>query len=57
MNTWLGKGASRKSEHMSLSEDAVKAFETLKQACMAAPVLAFVDYTKPFLLRTDVSKQ
>ena len=50
-----GEGASRKSEHVSLS-DALKAFEALKQSCMTAPVLAFADYTKPFLLETDASK-
>ena len=42
---------------MSLSEDALKAFEVLKQACMMAHILAFADYTKPFLLETDASKE
>ena len=42
---------------MSLSEGALKAFETLKQACMNSPVLAFTDYTKDFLLETDASKE
>ena len=51
-----GEGASRKSEWVSLTEDALKAFEVLKQVCMTAPILAFADYTKPFLLETDVSK-
>ena len=51
-----GEGASKKSEHVSLSEDALKAFEVLKQACMTAPVLAFLGYTKPFLLEMDGSK-
>ena len=51
-----GEGASRKSEQVLLSEDALNAFEALKQACMTAPILAFTDYTKPFLLGTDVSK-
>ena len=51
-----GEGASRKLEWVSLSEDALKAFEALKQACMTAPVLAFADYTKTFLLETDASK-
>ena len=49
-----GEGAGRKLEWMSLS--ALKAFEALKQACMTAPVLTFADYTKPFLLETDASK-
>ena len=52
----VGEEASRKSVWVSLSEDALKAFETLKQACMTSLILAFVDYTKPFLLETDASK-
>ena len=51
-----GEGASRKSDQVTLSEDALNAFKVLKQACMTAPVLAFADYTKPFLLETDASK-
>ena len=56
LNDHLTGGASRKSEHVLLSEDVLKAFEGLKQVCMTAPVLAFADYTKPFLLETGVSK-
>ena len=41
---------------MLLSEDAIKAFKALKQACMTAPMLAFADYTKPFLLEMAASK-
>ena len=52
-----GEGASQKLEGVSLSEEALKAFETLKQACMHRPVLAFADYTKDFLLEMDVSKE
>ena len=51
-----GEGASRKSEWVSLSGDALKAFKALKQVCMMAPILAFADYTKPFLLETNASK-
>ena len=42
---------------MSLPEEALKAFEALKQASMQSPVLAFTDYTKDFLLETDASKE
>ena len=52
-----GEGASRKLEWVSLLEDALKAFNTLKQACISAPILAFANYTKEFLLETDVSKE
>ena len=41
-----GEGASRKSEWVSLSEEALEAFKALKQACMNSPVLAFADYTR-----------
>ena len=57
VNIWLERDASRKSEQVSLSEDALKALEALKQVCMMAPILAFADYTKLFLLETDVSKE
>ena len=52
-----GEGASQKSERVSLSEGALKAFEVLKQACMHSPMLAFTDYTKDFLLEIDTSKE
>ena len=44
-------------EWVSLSEDALAAFQALKQVCMNSPVLAFTDYTKDFLLETDASKE
>ena len=52
-----GEGASRKTEWVSLSQDALEALQALKQACMSAPILAFIDYTKDFLLKTDASKK
>ena len=42
---------------MSLLEDTLKAFNTLKQVCMTTPILAFADYTKEFLLETNASKE
>ena len=39
-----------KSEWMLLPEDALKAFNALKQICMSTPILAFADCTKEFLL-------
>ena len=52
-----GEGASRKLQWVSLSEDALEAFQALEQACMSSPVLAFANYTKNFLLKTDTSKE
>ena len=52
-----GEGASRKLERVSLSEKALEVFEWLKQACMDSPVLAFADYTKNFLLETDMPQR
>ena len=51
------EGASRKLEWVSLSKNALKAFQLLKQACMSCPVLAFANYTKDFLLKMDASKE
>ena len=42
---------------MLLSEDALEAFQVLKQACMNIPVLSFTDYMKDFLLKIDASKK
>ena len=49
------EGASRKLEWVSLSKEALEAFQALKQACMNSPVLAFANYTKDFLLEMDAS--
>ena len=58
LNKYLAReAASRKLEWMSLSEDALEAFQALKQACMNSPVLAFADYIKDFLLKMDASKE
>ena len=50
------EGASQKLEWVLLSENALEAFHILKQACMSTPILAFADYIKGFLLKTDTSK-
>ena len=51
------EGASRKSEWVSLSKNALEAFQALKQACMSSPVLAFAHYMKDFLLEMATSKE
>ena len=50
------EGAGKKNEWVTLTSDAQVAFEMLKKACLEAPVLAFADFDKPFLLETNASK-
>ena len=45
----------KKSEHVDLSPEALEAFDHLKAACLQAPILAFLDFDKPFLLEMDTS--
>ena len=52
-----GEGASRKLEWVSLSEEALKALEALKQARMNSPALVFTDYPKDFLPERDALKE
>ena len=51
-----GEDASRKNKKVALTEEALVAFKMLKKACLEAPVLAFANFNKPFLLETDASK-
>ena len=44
-----------KSHPVGLPPDALAAFQELKMKCLMAPVLAFADFKKPFLLETDAS--
>ena len=50
-----GENKDKKSERVDLPTEALEAFEHLKAACLQAPILAFPDFDKPFLLETDSS--
>ena len=56
LNNHLEGDASKLKAHkVVLSRKAKEAFSLLKQALLQAPVLKFADYSKPFMLETDVS--
>ena len=52
-----GDNKDKKSEHVDLSLETCEAFDCLKADCLQAPILAFPDFNKPFLLETDTSRR
>ena len=57
LNDLLGCGNSKLKNHpVALTAATKEAFYMLKKKCAMAPVLAFADLKRPFLLETDTSK-
>ena len=50
-----GEASKWKTQPVDLPPQAKEAFDILKMKCMIAPVLAFADFEKPFLLETNAS--
>ena len=51
-----GENANKKKTLVEWTEECQTAFEHLKHLCSQTPVLAYVNYQKPFKLHTDVSE-
>ena len=50
-----GENGKRKNHRVEWTNHCKESFDTLKAICSECPVLAYADYTKPFVLHTDAS--
>ena len=50
-----GENGKRKNYKVEWTNHCKESFEALKAICSECPVLAYADYTKPFVLHTDAS--
>ena len=51
-----GENANKEKTLVEWTAECQQAFEQLKQVCSQTPILAYVNYTQPFKLHTDASK-
>ena len=54
-NLLQGENSKLKSHSLRLPPNALTVFQELKMKCLTVPVLAFMDFKKPFQLETDTS--
>ena len=50
-----GENGKKKHSKVSWTERCQESFDSLKKIYSESPVLAYADYTKPFVLHTDAS--
>ena len=50
-----GENSKKKNHRVEWTNRCKESFDTLKEMCSGCPVLAYADYTKPFILHTDAS--
>ena len=50
-----GENGKRKNSKVNWTERCQESFDAQKKICSESPVLAYADYTKPFVLHTDAS--
>ena len=55
IKTILGENASRKQNPIKWDPECQNAFDNLKELCTTTPILAYVDFVKPFKLHTDAN--
>ena len=48
-----GDNANKKKQTVQWNEDCKVSFQKLKQLCSPTPILAYINYNKPFKLNTD----